>query len=225
MSAPAMELVGVTKEYPAAEPVLGVRDADLRVEPGEVLAIQGPSGSGKSTLLGLLGLLDVPTRGTVLVSGADASALDDRHRTRLRAETIGFVFQQFNLIGHLSARRNVEAALLFRGMDRTGRRDASTGMLERLGLGNRTQHHPTQLSGGEQQRVALARALVTGPTVLLADEPTGNLDSVNSDTVLDLLVASAAEGVAVIVATHDPTVAARADRRKLIRDGELLDAD
>lgn len=224
MTANPIELVNVSKEYPGAVPVIAVRSASLRLEAGQLLALQGPSGSGKSTLLGLVGLLDQPTRGSVMVGGVDAAEFGDDERSALRADTIGFVFQQFNLIGHLSARRNVEAALLFRGLTRTARRQRATAMLERVDLEHRADHWPSQLSGGEQQRVALARALVTHPAVLLADEPTGNLDSANAATVLELLVRCAADGVAVVVATHDAMVARRAHRRLTMHDGALVGA-
>jgi putative ABC transport system ATP-binding protein len=182
----------------------------------------GRSGSGKSTLLGLLGCLDRPTSGTLRVNGVDLARLGDRERSRLRGDLIGFVFQQFHLVPHLSAAGNVETALLYRGLDRATRRRLALAALGRVGLTERADHRPTQLSGGEQQRVALARALVTNPRVILADEPTGNLDTENAAQVLDLLEHSVSGDAAVIVVTHDASVAARAARRIEMLDGRII---
>lgn len=219
-----LECAAVSKVYPAAVPVTAVTGVDIAVRPGDLLAITGPSGSGKSTLLGLLGLLDVPTTGVVWVTGSDASRLSDDARSRLRAAHIGFVFQQFNLISHLSALDNVATALLYRGLSRGERRARAAAALGGVGLGHRLRHRPAQLSGGEQQRVAFARAVVTDPAVILADEPTGNLDTESARGALDLLERSVADGVAVVVATHDPEVAARASRRISMRDGSIDEA-
>jgi putative ABC transport system ATP-binding protein len=219
MSELVLEAIGVSKVYPGGVPVTALTDADLAVRPGEIVAVQGPSGSGKSTLLGLLGLLDVPTAGVVRVKDRDASGLGDAARSRLRASTFGFVFQQFNLIPHLTAEENVAAALLYRGLPLRERAVMAREVLGRVGLGHRAGHRPGELSGGEQQRVALARAVVAGPEVILADEPTGNLDSEATAAVLELLAGFVARGVAVVVATHDPEVASRAHRRLRMRDG------
>jgi putative ABC transport system ATP-binding protein len=202
-------------------PVTALVDADLAVDAGQMVALQGPSGSGKSTLLGLLGLLDVPTSGTVRLKEKDTSQLGERARSRLRASAFGFVFQQFNLIPHLNAVENVATALLYRSLSANTRRQRAVEVLDQVGLGHRFTHRPGELSGGEQQRVALARAVVARPDVVLADEPTGNLDSDSANGVLQLLRAFVADGVAVVVATHDPEVASRADRRYRMRDGRL----
>jgi putative ABC transport system ATP-binding protein len=201
--------------------VTALVDADLAVDAGQMVALQGPSGSGKSTILGLLGLLDVPTSGTVRIKEKDASQLGDRARSRLRASVFGFVFQQFNLIPHLNAVENVATALLYRRLSANTRRQRAAEVLDQVGLGHRFTHRPGELSGGEQQRVALARAVVARPDVVLADEPTGNLDSDSANGLLRLLSAFVADGVAVVVATHDPEVASRADRRYRMRDGRL----
>jgi putative ABC transport system ATP-binding protein len=216
-----VEARGLSKVYGDGVPVIALVDAELAVDAGEMVALQGPSGSGKSTLLGLLGLLDVPTSGVVRVKDRDASALGDAGRSRLRSSTFGFVFQQFNLIGHLTAEENVATSLLYRGLPPARRGSMARDVLERVGLGHRVAHRPSELSGGEQQRVAVARAVVAGPEVLLADEPTGNLDSVAAGGLLDLLGSLVELGVAVVVATHDPEVARRAHRRVWMRDGRL----
>ncbi len=221
-SVPVLAAEGVTKRYSGAVGVDALRGVDVEVRVGEVVALEGPSGSGKSTLLGLLGLLDVPSGGVVRVSGRDAGSLGDAARTRLRADLFGFVFQQFNLVGHLSALANVEMAILYRGLSPRRRRARALAELERVGLAERAGHRPGKLSGGEQQRVALARAVVAGPKVVLADEPTGNLDSVSAGVVLDVLSGFAAEGVAVVIVTHDRSVAERADRRVRLRDGVVV---
>lgn len=216
-----LEAIRLSKVYGGGVPVSALVDADLVVDAGEMVALQGPSGSGKSTFLGLLGLLDAPTSGTVRVKQKDASGLSDAGRSRLRSTTFGFVFQQFNLIGHLTAEENVETALLYRGLPPGVRLARAREVLDRLGLITRATHRPGELSGGEQQRVALARAVVADPEVILADEPTGNLDSVATAEILRLLEESCRRGVAVVVATHDPDVATRADRRLWMRDGHL----
>lgn len=220
-SGPVLAAEGVGKVYPGGLPVTALVDADLAVDAGQMVALQGPSGSGKSTLLGLLGLLDVPTSGTVRLKEKDTSQLGERARSRLRASAFGFVFQQFNLIPHLNAVENVATALLYRSLSANTRRQRAVEVLDQVGLGHRFTHRPGELSGGEQQRVALARAVVARPDVVLADEPTGNLDSDSANGVLQLLRAFVADGVAVVVATHDPEVASRADRRYRMRDGRL----
>jgi putative ABC transport system ATP-binding protein len=219
---PVFELEAVTRTYGQQVRVTALDGVGLTILPGEFCAIVGRSGSGKSTLLGLLGCLDRPTSGTLRVNGVDLARLGDRGRSRLRGDLIGFVFQQFHLVPHLSALVNVETALLYRGLDRAGRRRLALAALGRVGLTDRAHHRPTQLSGGEQQRVALARALVTDPRVVLADEPTGNLDTENAAHVLELLEGSVSPGTAVIVVTHDPAVAARAARRIEMLDGRIV---
>ena len=195
----------------------------LSIEPGEYVAIVGPSGSGKSTLMHLLGGLDRPTSGQLLLGGRDVSALSAADLARLRNQVIGFVFQSFHLLSRTSARDNVGLPLIYRGVRRAERRRRAEEMLARVGLSHRLHHRPNQLSGGEQQRVAIARALVTEPSVLLADEPTGNLDSRSGEAVLALLEELNAErGVALAVVTHDASVAARARRRIAMRDGLVV---
>ena len=195
---------------------------DLQIETGEFVALEGPSGSGKTTLLQLLGALDRPSSGTVLFEDRDLGALGDHELAELRLNAFGFVFQQFNLIPTLTALQNVEAGLAPVGVPSTELRSRSLALLEEVGLGDRASHLPSHLSGGEQQRVAIARALVVGPRVILADEPTGNLDSATGGDVIDLLAGLAtSRGATVIVATHDAGLAARAPRRLAMRDGRL----
>jgi putative ABC transport system ATP-binding protein len=209
------ELDGVT--------VPALRGVSLSIEPGEYVAIVGPSGSGKSTLMHLLGGLDRPTSGQLLLGGRDVSALSAAELARLRNQVIGFVFQSFHLLSRTSARDNVGLPLIYRGVRRAERRRRAEEMLARVGLSHRLHHRPNQLSGGEQQRVAIARALVTEPSVLLADEPTGNLDSRSGESVLALLEELNEErGVALAVVTHDASVAARARRRIAMRDGLVV---
>jgi putative ABC transport system ATP-binding protein len=195
----------------------------LQIYAGDLLAIIGPSGSGKSTMLGLLGVLDRPSDGTVVVGGHDTGTLDDAARSRLRGDSIGFVFQQFHLIPHLTAVGNVETALLFRGLDRAARRERALDALEQVGLGPRADHRPLQLSGGEQQRVAIARAIVTDPIMVLADEPTGALDSRNAANVMEIFAGLESPDRAVVLVTHDHGVAATANRVVSMRDGEVVD--
>ncbi|MXR40286.1 ATP-binding cassette domain-containing protein [Halobaculum sp. WSA2] len=211
----------VVKEYvTGGETVRALRGIDFRVDPGEFVAIVGPSGSGKSTLLNMLGLLDVPTSGLVELNGLDVETFGDAERTRKRKETIGFVFQSFHLIPTLTAVENVEVPRL---LDRTPRktRDAATDLLERVGLGERLDHYPDELSGGQKQRVAIARALVNEPRLLLADEPTGNLDRDTGDQILAEFDEITDEGVAVVTVTHDDYVAQSADRVVNLIDGTV----
>lgn len=222
MSRVVLAARGLSRTYDNGVAVRAVADVTLDVTASALTAIAGPSGSGKSTLLGLLGLLDVPTAGEVIVDGRVASSLGDKGRSRVRSETIGFVFQQFNLIGDLDAVTNVETALLYRGLSPTQRRGQAIEALQVVGLEGRLEHRPNQLSGGEQQRVAIARAAVTHPRVILADEPTGNLDTDTSDRVLDLLDRLVDDGTGVVVVTHDPTIVARAGQRYRMRDGRLV---
>jgi putative ABC transport system ATP-binding protein len=217
------ELHGVTKTFRNGSlEVHAVSELDLVVGRGEFLVVAGPSGSGKTTLLQLLGALDRPTHGRVVFEGRDLSSFGDRELTRLRLETIGFVFQQFNLIPTLTAVQNVEVALAPRHLGGTERRGEAVRLLAAVGLGQRADHLPSQLSGGEQQRVAIARALANGPRVLLADEPTGNLDSATGEEIVELLRRlSRDEGQTVVLITHNAEIASRAARVVRLRDGRL----
>ena len=196
----------------------------LDVGKGEFLSISGPSGCGKSTLLALLGLLDTPTEGRYTLDGQDVTALAPVARARVRNERIGFIFQAFNLIGDLTVLQNVELPLTYReGMDGADRRKAAVHALERVGMSHRVNHHPAQLSGGQQQRVAVARALAGRPSILLADEPTGNLDSRNGEAVMNLLRELHREGSTICMVTHDPRYADYADRKVQLFDGRVVD--
>ncbi|MEY3361167.1 MAG: hypothetical protein RL531_886 [Actinomycetota bacterium] len=222
---PFLELTDVSRVYGDEVKVYALREVSLRIMPGDFMAIVGPSGSGKSTMLGLLGCLDLPSSGSIRIAGEEITTLDDTSRTRLRGRTIGFVFQQFHLIGHLTALQNVETALLYRGMKPEERHDKAMDSLERVGLGQRWDHRPVQLSGGEQQRVALARSLVTDPIIVLADEPTGALDSRNAENVMEIFESLRSPERAVVLVTHDLGVADRADRKISMRDGEIVGDD
>ena len=224
MTPPALAPVGVTRSYrPAGITVEALRGVSLTIEQGAYLAVVGPSGSGKSTLMHLLGGLDKPTSGILRVGGRDVSGMSDDELAQVRNATIGFVFQAFQLLARTSAVDNVGMPLVYRGVRRTERRRRAQEALERVGMGHRLGHTPNQLSGGEQQRVAIARALVGDPQVLLADEPTGNLDSRTGEEVMALLEGLNAGGVAVVLVTHDREVAARARRQVHVRDGLLED--
>ena len=222
---PFLELTDVSRVYGDEVKVYALREVSLRIMPGDFMAIVGPSGSGKSTMLGLLGCLDLPSSGSIRIAGEEITTLDDTSRTRLRGRTIGFVFQQFHLIGHLTALRNVETALLYRGMKPEERHDRAMASLERVGLGQRWDHRPVQMSGGEQQRVALARSLVTDPIIVLADEPTGALDSRNAENVMEIFESLRSPERAVVLVTHDLGVADRADRKISMRDGQIVADD
>ena len=215
-----LELRGVLKEYDGGgETVTALDSVDFAVEPGEFVAVVGPSGSGKSTMLHTLGLLDVPTDGTVEVAGRDATAMTDPERTRARREYVGFVFQQFYLIDGLTAVENVTLPTVYH--EDPDARSRARALLDRVGLGDRLDHTPDELSGGQKQRVAIARALVNGPEVVLADEPTGNLDRDTGDTVLAEFGQVTDRDVALVAVTHDPQVADYADRTVRIVDGRL----
>jgi putative ABC transport system ATP-binding protein len=216
--------IDVTRTYQLdGVSVPALRGVSLTVGHADYLAVVGASGSGKSTLMHLLGGLDRPTGGRLVIGGRNVASLSPPELARLRNETIGFVFQSFHLLVRTTAVDNVALPLVYRGVGRRERRARATEMLERVGLAHRVQHRPNQMSGGEQQRVAIARALVTGPQVLLADEPTGNLDTVTGHSVLALLESLNAEGVAVVLVTHDREVAARAGRQIVMRDGVIVD--
>ncbi len=221
MVSAALDAVGVTRTYQMeGVQVPALRGVSLRIDAGEYVAIAGPSGSGKSTLMHLLGCLDRPTSGTMSIGGRDVAKLSDGELAELRNSTIGFVFQGFHLLGRTSARDNVALPLLYRRVGRAERRRRAVAALETVGLGHRLDHRPGQLSGGEQQRVAIARALVGDPQVVLADEPTGNLDTRTGREVMDLLERLNAErNVAVVIVTHEQEVAGRARRQIHIRDG------
>jgi len=216
-----LELADVSRVYGEEVPVYALREVSLTINAGDFLSIVGPSGSGKSTMLGLLGLLDLPTSGTVRVAGQDVAELDDGARSSLRGESIGFVFQQFHLIPHLTALANVETALLYKGIRTSTRRRRALDALDLVGLAHRADHRPMQMSGGEQQRVAIARAIVTEPLMILADEPTGALDSEGGHEVLELFRRLHAGGQTILMVTHDDAVAAAADRIVRMRDGRI----
>jgi putative ABC transport system ATP-binding protein len=222
MTGSLLEMVGVSRVYGDEVKVYALRDASLRIDAGDFLSIVGPSGSGKSTMLGLLGCLDLPTTGVIKVAGHDVAALDDARRSALRGRSIGFVFQQFHLIPHLTALGNVETALLYRNISAAERRHRSVAALEEVGLGHRAGHRPSQMSGGEQQRVAIARAIVTEPLIVLADEPTGALDSTNAAHVLDIFHGLQSGERAVVMVTHDSAVASTTPRRVTMRDGTIV---
>jgi putative ABC transport system ATP-binding protein len=219
---PVLEITDVDKTYPGSPPVTALAGIVLRVHPAERAAVLGPSGSGKSTLLHVAGTLERPGRGSVRIGGREVAALSDAELSAVRARRLGFVFQQFHLLDHLDAVQNVALGLLYRGGPARARRAAAVAALDRVGLGHRLGHRPAELSGGECQRVAIARAVAGHPELVLADEPTGNLDSAAGRQIIELLAGLADNGTAVVVVTHDPAVAAAMDRRVVMRDGRII---
>ncbi len=221
-NAPVLELVDVVKQYPGDPPVVALAGVDLCVDEGELVAIVGPSGSGKSTLLHVMGTLERPSRGVVRIASEDTSTMSDPQLSGLRARRLGFVFQQFFLLDGLSVLDNVADGLLYRGGRLADRRRLAETAIERVGLGHRMGHRPNQLSGGEQQRTAIARALAGRPALVMADEPTGNLDSATGASILELLRELHDEGTTIVVITHDLEVAAATERCIEIKDGRIL---
>jgi putative ABC transport system ATP-binding protein len=222
---PVIELAGVGKTYRSGSlEVEALREVTLTIDRREFVAVVGPSGSGKSTLMHIIGCLDVPTTGTYRLAGADVGSLGEDQLADVRNRRIGFVFQQFNLLAYMPAWRNVELPLLYTQVERTERRARAYAALEQVGLGDRADHRPGELSGGQQQRVAVARALVTEPALILADEPTGNLDSASTAEVLALLDDLHRSGRTIVLITHEHDVAIHAQRTVLIRDGAVVDA-
>jgi putative ABC transport system ATP-binding protein len=220
----ALELIDIVKEYGGSPPIAALAGVSLRIEQGELVGIVGPSGSGKSTLLHIIGTLDRPTSGTVRLAGVEVSAMSDKQLSAVRSQLIGFVFQQFFLIEGMTALDNVANGLLYRGIAPAQRRRTAAEALARVGLGNRLEHSPNQLSGGERQRVAIARAIVNRPSIVLADEPTGNLDSRSGGSVMELLRELHGEGRTILIITHDRELAAQLPRQVSMRDG-LVESD
>lgn len=217
----ALELIDIVKEYPGEPPVRALDNVSLEVHNGELTAIVGPSGSGKSTLLHIIGTLDRPSTGIVRVAGIDTSQMSDRQLSGVRSHLIGFVFQSFFLLEGMTAIDNVANGLLYRGRAQADRRDAAAEALRRVGLGQRLTHTPNQMSGGERQRVAIARAIVNRPSIVLADEPTGNLDSRSGGAVMELIRELHAEGRTIVIITHDRELAASLPRRISMLDGSI----
>jgi putative ABC transport system ATP-binding protein len=219
-----IELKDLWRTYQVGDSeVHALRGVDLTIGRGDYLAVIGPSGSGKSTLLNILGCLDRPTSGSYAFDGRDVSQLSDVERTKLRQDQIGFVFQFFHLLARLTAQGNVELPMLFAGVSRAERRSRAAEVLDSVGLADRAHHRPDQLSGGQRQRVAIARAVVMGPGLVLADEPTGNLDKASAFEVMDLLEAMNRDGQTVVLVTHDPEVAERAKARVRMDDGDIVE--
>lgn len=218
-----IELANLSRQYVLGGETIRALDAiDETIRDGEHLAVMGPSGSGKSTLLNVIGCLDRPTAGSYRLDGREVAGLADHDLARLRRREIGYVFQAFHLVPRMTALENVELGMLFDGVPRSERRERALAALERVGMGARAQHRPGELSGGERQRTAIARAIVMRPRILLADEPTGNLDQASGRAVLELLDALHEQGLTVIVVTHDPSVARRAERVLVLRDGQIV---
>lgn len=219
-----IQLNAITRTYASGSArVDALRDVDLRIERGDYLAIMGPSGSGKSTLMNVIGCLEQPSAGSFFLEGRDISDFSDRELSRVRNQFVGFIFQTFNLLPRATALNNVETPLIYAGVRRKERRRRATEALERVGLADRMQHRPNELSGGQRQRVAIARALVNEPSVVLADEPTGNLDSVTGEEILAILDQLNEEGNTILVVTHEEHVAAHAQKRIMMRDGRIVE--
>jgi len=221
---PIIEVRDVWKIYGEGDAqVFALRGVTLSIEKGDFIAIMGPSGSGKSTLMHILGLLDTPTKGKVIIKGKDVSTLSEDERALIRRKTVGFVFQQYNLSPSLNALENVELPMLFAGVPKEQRRKRAKELLEMMGLGHRLYHYPNQLSGGQQQRVAIARALANDPEVILADEPTGNLDTKTGERIIELFKDLHRKGKTIVIVTHNPDVASAAEKIVHIRDGKILE--
>jgi putative ABC transport system ATP-binding protein len=221
-----MRLQQLCRDFQVGDQVVHALDhVDLEIRPGEYISVMGPSGSGKSTLLNILGLLDRATSGTYWLNGADVSTLDDNALAEQRQENIGFIFQSFHLIPRLTAVENVELPMLLSGTPVAARRKRAEEVLDAVGLGTRFRHRPDQLSGGERQRVAIGRAIVMKPSLLLADEPTGNLDSRSSAEVVEIIEQLNADGISLMVVTHDPDLGERARRHLFMRDGKIISDD
>jgi len=225
-SHPVIEARSVRKAYEMGDNVVwALKGVDVTIEPGEFVAVMGPSGSGKSTFMNLAGCLDRPTDGTLLLNGEDISRLDAEALAKLRNRYLGFVFQQFNLLPRTDAVENVSLPLLYSEVPEKEWRDRARRCLQQVGLGNRMDHHPAQLSGGQQQRVAIARALVNDPILLLADEPTGALDTQTGNEIMELFQSLNEQGKTIVLVTHEPEIAEYAKRRLVFRDGELVSDD
>ncbi len=220
---PMLELEDITKIYGKGESrVIALNNINLRIYEGEFISILGPSGSGKSTLLHMIGLLDTPTKGKIIIEGKDVSKLSEDERAHIRGKTIGFVFQTFNLMPNLTALENVELPMMIYDVDEEERRKRATALLSKLGLKHRLDHLPSQLSGGQRQRVAIARALANEPKLILADEPTGNLDSKSGEEVLNIMKSLHNEGRTIVIVTHDESITEHAERIIKIKDGKII---
>lgn len=219
-----IEMRNITKSYPMGTQVVhALRGVDVTIEEGELIAIMGPSGSGKSTLMNMIGCLDVPNSGVYKLDDIDVSTMNDDAQAKIRNKRIGFVFQQFNLLPRTSALKQVALPLMYAGYSRSERNQLAKNALEKVGLGDRMDHRPDELSGGQQQRVAIARAIAANPSIILADEPTGALDTKTGEEILQLFAEFNRQGMTIIMVTHDPEVAERAERTIWLRDGLILE--